>query len=51
MISTQGQVIRVPATDIRQTGRPSMGVHVMRLKSREKVATVAPVITTQVEEA
>jgi DNA gyrase subunit A len=51
VISTQGQVIRVSASDIRQTGRPSTGVHVMRLRAREKVATVAPVIVQAGEEA
>jgi DNA gyrase subunit A len=45
VISTQGQVIRVSATDIRQTGRPSQGVRVMRPPTRQKVAAVAPVIT------
>jgi DNA gyrase subunit A len=49
VISTQGIVIRVPAAEIRQTGRPSQGVRVMRPPARQKVATVAPVIT-QVEE-
>jgi DNA gyrase subunit A len=44
VISTLGQVIRVSSSDIRQTGRPSVGVHVMRLRAREKVASVAPVI-------
>jgi DNA gyrase subunit A len=48
VISTQGIVIRVPASEIRQTGRPSQGVRVMRPAGRQKVATVAPVIT-QVE--
>ncbi|HZA26469.1 MAG TPA: DNA gyrase C-terminal beta-propeller domain-containing protein, partial [Actinomycetota bacterium] len=48
VISTTGIVIRVPASEIRQTGRPSQGVRVMRLQGRQKVAAVAPVIT-QVE--
>jgi DNA gyrase subunit A len=50
VISTRGQVIRVSSTDIRATGRPSQGVRVMRLRAREKVGAVAPVIT-KVEEA
>jgi len=45
VISTTGIVIRVSAGDIRQTGRPSQGVRVMRLAGRTKVAAVAPVIT------
>ena len=51
VISTMGQVIRVAASDIRKTGRPSTGVHVMRLRSGEKVASVAPVIVQAGEEA
>jgi DNA gyrase subunit A len=43
VISTTGIVIRVSSGDIRQTGRPSQGVRVMRLAGRTKVAAVAPV--------
>ncbi len=50
VISTTGIVIRVSAGGIRQTGRPSQGVKVMKLDGRTKVAAVAPVIT-QVEES
>jgi DNA gyrase subunit A len=50
VISTTGIVIRVSAGDIRQTGRPSQGVRVMRLAGRTKVAAVAPVATQVVEE-
>jgi DNA gyrase subunit A len=53
VISTTGIVIRVSAGDIRQTGRPSQGVRVMRLAGRTKVAAVAPVapvVNQQVEE-
>src|SRR5919109_31945 len=50
VISTTGIVIRVSAGDIRQTGRPSQGVRVMRLGGRTKVAAVAPVANQHVEE-
>jgi len=50
VISTSGIVIRVPASEIRQTGRPSQGVRVMKLDGRQRVAAVAPVITQAVEE-
>jgi DNA gyrase subunit A len=50
VISTTGIVIRVSSGDIRQTGRPSQGVRVMRLAGRTKVAAVAPVATQVVEE-
>jgi DNA gyrase subunit A len=48
VISGTGIVIRVSSGDIRQTGRPSQGVKVMRLDGRTKVAAVAPVVA-QVE--
>jgi len=38
VISTTGIVIRVSAGDIRQTGRPSQGVRVMRLAGRASEA-------------
>src|ERR687892_1758751 len=38
VISTSGIVIRVPASDIRQTGRPSQGVRVMKMDGRQRVA-------------
>src|ERR687891_267215 len=50
VISSSGIVIRVPASDIRQTGRPSQGVRVMKLDGRQRVAAVAPVITQTDEE-
>jgi DNA gyrase subunit A len=50
VISTTGIVIRVSSEGIRQTGRPSQGVRVMRLAGRTKVAAVAPVMTHVVEE-
>jgi DNA gyrase subunit A len=50
VISSSGIVIRVPSSDIRQTGRPSQGVRVMKLDARQRVAAVAPVITQAAEE-
>src|SRR5918996_359258 len=44
VISTSGIVIRVTGSEIRQTGRPSQGVRVMKLDGRQRVAAVAPVI-------
>ncbi|MGH2723592.1 MAG: DNA gyrase subunit A [Actinomycetota bacterium] len=49
VISTSGIVIRVGASDIRRTGRPSQGVRVMRFDDDTRVAAVAPVLM-QVEE-
>ncbi|HUG87157.1 MAG TPA: DNA gyrase subunit A [Actinomycetota bacterium] len=50
VISTSGIVIRVPGKDIRQTGRPSQGVKVMRLEPKQKIAVAAPVVESEIEE-
>ena len=44
LMSTGGQVIRVPVEDIKRLGRATQGVIVMRLKRGEHVSTLAPVI-------
>jgi DNA gyrase subunit A len=49
VISTSGIVIRVPASGIRRTGRPSQGVRIMRLDGDTRVAAVAPVVQTAEE--
>jgi len=41
LISQQGIVIRVPAKEIRNTGRYSQGVRIMNLAQEDKVASVA----------
>lgn len=51
VISSSGIVIRVSSEQIRQTGRPSQGVKIMKLDGRQRVAAVAPVVTEPVEEA
>jgi DNA gyrase subunit A len=51
VISTSGIVIRVPSSQIRQTGRPSQGVRVMKLDGRQRIAAVAPVIMQADEES
>jgi len=44
LISTGGTVIRMPAEDIKRSGRATQGVIVMRLRDREKVSALAPVV-------
>jgi DNA gyrase subunit A len=44
LMSTGGQVIRVPVEDIKRLGRATQGVIVMRLRRGEHVSTLAPVI-------
>jgi DNA gyrase subunit A len=49
VIASDGQVIRVPAAQVRKAGRATQGVRVMRLEKGRSVVAVAPVIM-QVEE-
>jgi len=44
LISTGGQVIRMPVDGIRRAGRSTQGVIVMRLRSGERVSSLAPVV-------
>ncbi|MGH3023234.1 MAG: DNA gyrase C-terminal beta-propeller domain-containing protein, partial [Gaiellaceae bacterium] len=44
LMSTGGTVIRVPAEGIKQSGRATQGVIVMRLRERETVSTLARVV-------
>jgi DNA gyrase subunit A len=49
LISTGGTVIRMPVEGIRQAGRSTQGVIVMRLRGDERVSALAPVV--QADEA
>jgi DNA gyrase subunit A len=44
LISTGGTVIKMPIDDIRQMGRSTQGVIVMRLREGEQVSALAPVV-------
>jgi DNA gyrase subunit A len=44
LISTGGQVIRMPTEGIRRAGRSTQGVIVMRLRKAERVSSLAPVV-------
>jgi DNA gyrase subunit A len=47
LISTGGQVIRMPTDGIRLAGRSTQGVIVMRLRKEEKVSSLAPVVESE----
>src|SRR5262245_37635467 len=47
LISTGGQVIRMPTDGIRRAGRATQGVIVMRLKRGERVSSLAPVVESE----
>ena len=49
LISDGGTVIRIPVDGIRRAGRATQGVIVMRLREREQVATLAPVVGSDEE--
>ena len=44
LISTGGTVIKIPVDDMRQLGRSTQGVIVMRLREGEQVSALAPVV-------
>jgi DNA gyrase subunit A len=50
VVSTNGQVIRMPLKDISLIGRATQGVRVMRLGEGDKVASVALVSDAKIEE-
>jgi DNA gyrase subunit A len=51
LISTGGTVIRMAVDDIKRAGRSTQGVIVMRLKGREVVSSLAPVVEADEEPA
>lgn len=51
LISTGGTVIRTPADGIKQSGRATQGVIVMRLREGERVSTLAPVVEQESDAA
>ncbi len=46
LVTDEGRLIRVPADQVRVTGRSSMGVTLFRLGDTERVSSVFPVLET-----
>ncbi len=46
LVTDEGRLIRVPADQVRVTGRSSMGVTLFRLGETEKVTAVFPIVET-----
>jgi DNA gyrase subunit A len=44
LISTGGTVIRMSVDEIKRLGRATQGVIVVRLKAKERVSSIAPVV-------
>jgi DNA gyrase subunit A len=50
LITTKGQLVRTRISEIRETGRNTMGVILIRLKPGEKLQGIAPVVSQEEEE-
>jgi DNA gyrase subunit A len=50
LMTDAGRLIRVPADQVRATGRPAMGVTLFRVNAGEHVTSVFPVIEDESEE-
>ncbi len=51
LITTGGQMVRIPVHGIREAGRNTMGVKLVNLEAEDKLQAIAPVIAEQQEEA
>jgi DNA gyrase subunit A len=51
LITTKGQMVRTRVSEIRETGRNTMGVLLIRLRGNEKLQSIAPVVSQEEEEA
>jgi DNA gyrase subunit A len=49
LITNKGQMIRTRVSEIRPTGRNTMGVKLINLKGQEKLTAIAPVVSDQEE--
>jgi DNA gyrase subunit A len=50
LVTDAGRLIRVPADQVRITGRQAMGVNLFRVIAGEHVTSVFPVIEDETEE-
>ncbi len=51
LITSGGQMVRIPVQGIREAGRNTMGVKLVNLDADDKLQAIAPVIAEQQEEA
>ncbi|MDD3293281.1 MAG: DNA gyrase subunit A [Geobacteraceae bacterium] len=47
IVTTSGMVVRCPVSQIRTSGRNAVGVHVMRLKDKDKIASATRVVAKE----
>jgi len=50
LITTKGQMVRTRVSEIRETARNTMGVILIRLRTGEKLQSIAPVVSQEEEE-
>ncbi len=50
LMTTGGMVVRCPVDQIRTSGRAAQGVHVIRIKGKDRVASAARVVAREEEE-
>jgi DNA gyrase subunit A len=50
LITTKGQMVRTRVSEIRETSRNTMGVILIRLRTGEKLQSIAPVVSQEEEE-
>jgi DNA gyrase subunit A len=51
IVTTSGMVVRCPVSQIRTSGRNAVGVHVMRLKDKDKIASATRVVAKEEDSA
>ena len=49
LVTTGGMAVRCPVNQIRTSGRASQGVHVIRLKEKDRVASAVRVVAQEEE--
>lgn len=47
LITTGGQMVRIPVQGIREAGRNTMGVKLVNLGEKDKLQAIAPVISEE----
>ncbi|MBO5762618.1 MAG: DNA gyrase subunit A, partial [Lentisphaeria bacterium] len=49
MTTAEGQLVRIPASEIRTIGRNSVGVRIMNLKENDRITGVAKLVEVEAE--
>jgi DNA gyrase subunit A len=49
LITNKGQMVRTPVSEIRETGRNTQGVILIKMRTGEKLQSIAPVVSQEAE--